>query len=88
MEAHLCLLYPGLDSNDLKAAVNSDADSIHNSLLLPKCIGDSGDYLEEIVNKASSGGTREEAQDSGPGLLSQVGATIGSMQRFMKSLSQ
>ena len=48
-----------------------------------------GDALDAILAEALGGGAGgEEGSGEGQGLLAQVGGTVASLQRFMRSLSQ
>lgn len=50
-----------------------------------------GDALDAILGEAlggSAGGGGDDGSGEGQGLLAQVGGTVASLQRFMRSLSQ
>ena len=48
-----------------------------------------GDALDAILAEAlGGGGGGEDGSGEGQGLLAQVGGTVASLQRFMRSLSQ
>lgn len=48
-----------------------------------------GDALDAILAEAEGGGgAGDDGGSQGPGLLAQVGGTVASLQRFMRSLSQ